>query len=149
MVTATFRFYQELGDFLPRERRGRTFATECAHRSTTKHMIEALGVPHTEVEMVLVNGEESGFDRALEEGDHIAVYARFELLEVGTHGGQGRSGCVSGCVSGPAGACASSPTRTWAAWRACCAWPATIRCTTTITMTTMSRTWQQMTTASS
>ena len=89
MVTATFRFYQELGDFLPRERRGRTFATECAHRSTTKHMIEALGVPHTEVEMVLVNGKESGFDRALEEGDHIAVYARFELLEVGPHGGQG------------------------------------------------------------
>ena len=89
MVTATFRFYQELGDFLPRERRGRTFATECAHRSTTKHMIEALGVPHTEVEMVLVNGEESGFDRALEEGDHVAVYARFELLEIGPHGGQG------------------------------------------------------------
>ncbi len=89
MVTATFRFYQELGDFLPRERRERTFAADCAHRSTAKHMIEALGVPHTEVEMVLVNGDESGFDRVLEEGDHVAVYARFELLEVGPHGGPG------------------------------------------------------------
>jgi len=87
MVTATFRFYQELGEFLPRERRGRTFASDCARRSTTKHMIEALGVPHTEVEMVLVNGEESGFDRVLEDGDHVAVYSRFELLEMGPHGG--------------------------------------------------------------
>lgn len=89
MVTATFRFHQALNDFLPRERRERSFAAECARRATTKHMIEALGVPHTEVEMVLVNGEESGFDRALEEGDHVAVYARFELLEIGPHGGQG------------------------------------------------------------
>jgi uncharacterized protein with PIN domain len=83
MVTATFRFYQELGDFLPRERRDRTFAAACARRSTIKHMIEALGVPHTEVEMVLVNGAESGFDRMLEEGDHVAVYSRFALLELG------------------------------------------------------------------
>jgi len=87
MVTATFRFYQELGEFLPRDRRGRTFASECAHQSTTKHMIEALGVPHTEVEMVLVNGEESGFDRVLADGDHVAVYSRFELFEIGPHGG--------------------------------------------------------------
>jgi len=89
MVTATFRFYQELGEFLPRARRGRTFAADCARRSTTKHMIEALGVPHTEVDMVLVNGEESGFDRMLEDGDHVAVYSRFALLELGRHGGPG------------------------------------------------------------
>ena len=47
MVTATFRFYEELNDFLPRERRGRAFSCRCARRATTKHMIEALGVPHT------------------------------------------------------------------------------------------------------
>lgn len=87
MVTATFRFYQELDGFLPRERRGRTFASACARQATTKHMIEALGVPHTEVEMVLVNGEESGFERVLRDGDHVAVYARYELLEVGPHRG--------------------------------------------------------------
>jgi len=90
MVTATFRFYQELGDFLPRDRRGRTFVSECAQHATTKHMIEALGVPHTEVEMVLVNGQESGFDRLLEDGDHVAVYARYEVLELGPHDGVAR-----------------------------------------------------------
>lgn len=89
MVTATFRFYQELGEFLPRGRRGRTFASECAQQSTAKHMIEALGVPHTEVEMVLVNGQQSGFERVVADGDHVAVYARFELFEIGPHGGPG------------------------------------------------------------
>lgn len=76
MVTATFRFDQALNDFLPRERRDRSFAAECARRATVKHMIEALGVPHTEVEAVLVNGEASGFERILADGDQVAAYAR-------------------------------------------------------------------------
>lgn len=82
MVTATFRFYEELNDFLPRERRKREFASPCARAATTKHMIEALGVPHTEVELILVNGESVGFDRLLEEGDRVAVFPKFEMLDV-------------------------------------------------------------------
>ncbi|MBW8898103.1 MAG: twitching motility protein PilT, partial [Massilia sp.] len=62
MVIATFRFYGELNDFLARERRGRAFPTPCARAATTKHMVEALGVPHTEVELVLVNGVPAGLD---------------------------------------------------------------------------------------
>lgn len=76
MVTATFRFDPALNDFLPRERRDRSFAAQCARRATVKHMIEALGVPHTEVEAVLVNGEASGFERILADGDQVAAYAR-------------------------------------------------------------------------
>ena len=47
-----------------------------------QHMIEALGVPHTEVELVLVNGESVGFDRLLEHGDRVAVFPRFEMIDV-------------------------------------------------------------------
>ncbi|MFC5460644.1 Mut7-C RNAse domain-containing protein [Massilia niabensis] len=82
MVTATFRFYEELNDFLPRERRGCAFTVPCARAATTKHMIEALGVPHTEVELILVNGESSGLDRLLLEGDRVAVYPKFETFDV-------------------------------------------------------------------
>jgi uncharacterized protein with PIN domain/sulfur carrier protein ThiS len=82
VVTATFRFYGELNDFLVRERRGRSFSTPCARAATTKHMVEALGVPHTEVELVLVNGEPVGLDDILEDGDRVAVYPRFTLLPV-------------------------------------------------------------------
>jgi uncharacterized protein len=82
MASATFRFYGELNDFLARERRGHAFTTPCARAATTKHMVEALGVPHTEVELVLVNGEPAGLDDILEEGDRVAVYPRFTRLPV-------------------------------------------------------------------
>lgn len=82
MVAATFRFYEELNDFLAPDRRGREFACACARAATTKHMIEALGVPHTEVELVLVNGESVGFDRRLADGDRVAVYPKFEALDI-------------------------------------------------------------------
>lgn len=82
MVSATFRFYEELNDFLPPERRRRDFTAVCAREATTKHMIEALGVPHTEVELILVNGESVGFDQRLRDGDRVAVYPMFEALDI-------------------------------------------------------------------
>jgi uncharacterized protein with PIN domain len=82
MVTATFRFYEELNDFLAPERRGHEFASACARAASAKHMIEALGVPHTEVELVLVNGESVGFDRLLCDSDRVAVYPKFEALDI-------------------------------------------------------------------
>ena len=82
MATATFRFYEELNDFLPRDRRGNAFTVACARAATTKHMIEALGVPHTEVELILVNGESRGLEQMLAEGDRVAVYPKFETLDV-------------------------------------------------------------------
>ncbi|HEV8688864.1 MAG TPA: Mut7-C RNAse domain-containing protein [Ideonella sp.] len=81
-ATATFRFYEELNDFLAPERRGREFTCRCARAATAKHMIEALGVPHTEVELVLVNGESVGFDGVLADGDRVAVYPKFETFDV-------------------------------------------------------------------
>lgn len=77
-----FRFYEELNDFLPPQRRKRDFDATCARGATTKHMIEVLGVPHTEVELILVNGESVGFDRLLDDGDRVAVYPKFEAFDV-------------------------------------------------------------------
>jgi hypothetical protein len=82
MVTTTFRFYEELNDFLAPARRRRAFALPCARAATAKHMIEALGVPHTEVELILVNGESVDFDHLLQDGDRVAVYPRFEALDI-------------------------------------------------------------------
>ncbi|MDP2109630.1 MAG: Mut7-C RNAse domain-containing protein [Thiobacillus sp.] len=82
MGTATFRFYEELNDFLAPNRRKQEFTVPCARAATTKHMIEALGVPHTEVELILVNGESVDFNRQLEDGDRVAVYPRFEAMDV-------------------------------------------------------------------
>jgi uncharacterized protein with PIN domain/sulfur carrier protein ThiS len=73
VVTATFRFDGVLDFFLPRSRRGYAFAAPCARAATVKHMIEALGVPHTEVGEALVNGVPAPLDRVLEEGDDVQV----------------------------------------------------------------------------
>ncbi|MNO50383.1 hypothetical protein D3C76_407580 [compost metagenome] len=82
MVRATFRFYEELNDFLPAARRRQVFTCACAPAATVKHMIEALGVPHTEVELVLLNGESVGFERVILDGDRLAVYPRLEALNI-------------------------------------------------------------------
>jgi uncharacterized protein with PIN domain/sulfur carrier protein ThiS len=83
MTTATFRFYGELNAFLAPARRQRAFAASCARNATVKHMVEALGVPHTEVALALLNGEAAPLDRLLRDGDRLAVYPRFGLFDVG------------------------------------------------------------------
>lgn len=82
MATATFRFFEELNDFLPPARRRQEVSVDCAQGATTKHMIEALGVPHTEVELILVNGESVGFDHKLRDGDRLAIYPKFEAFDI-------------------------------------------------------------------
>lgn len=77
------RFYEELNDFLAPERRGRAFIYSLRRRTSIKDLIEALGVPHTEVDLILADGESVGFDRHVRPGERIAVYPLFESLDIG------------------------------------------------------------------
>jgi uncharacterized protein with PIN domain/sulfur carrier protein ThiS len=79
---ATIRFYEELNDFLPPALRKETFAVPFQPGDTVKALIESLGVPHTEVDLVLLNGESVGFQHRLRSGDRLAVYPVFESLEI-------------------------------------------------------------------
>lgn len=63
MFNVTLRFYEELNDFLPLENRKRTYTVTYAERRSAKDLIESEGVPHTEIDLILVNGESTGFDR--------------------------------------------------------------------------------------
>ena len=82
MSDAVFRFYAELNDFLPLKRRQVEFSLPFTPVVTVKHLIESLGVPHTEVDLILVNGESTGFDYPVENGDQISVYPVFETLNI-------------------------------------------------------------------
>ncbi|MGC9348032.1 MAG: Mut7-C RNAse domain-containing protein [Anaerolineae bacterium] len=79
---ATFRFYAELNDFLPAEQRQRTIGYTFHGKPAVKDAIEALGVPHTEVEIVLVNMTSVDFSYQLKNGDRVAVYPVFESLDI-------------------------------------------------------------------
>jgi uncharacterized protein with PIN domain len=83
MPAVTVRFYEELNEFLPVERKKRPFSVDAPPGSTTKALIENLGVPHTEVDLVLVNGESVSFSRQLSEGDLVSVYPMFESWDIG------------------------------------------------------------------
>jgi uncharacterized protein with PIN domain/sulfur carrier protein ThiS len=82
MSVAIFRFYEELNDFLPARRRKHGFEHAFERRASVKDMIEGLGVPHTEVELIVVNGASVNFSHIVENGDRIAVYPVFESLDI-------------------------------------------------------------------
>jgi uncharacterized protein with PIN domain len=82
LSTAYFRFYAELNDFLPAEQRQRTIPYSFPGAPAVKDAIEALGVPHVEVDLILVGGESVGFSHRLSPGDRVAVYPMFESLDV-------------------------------------------------------------------
>ncbi len=82
MPHAWLRFYAELNDLLPPARRQADFACPFNPGTTVKHLIEAQGVPHTEVDLILVNGQPVGFDYQLQDGDRASVYPVFEALDL-------------------------------------------------------------------
>jgi len=82
MPEATFRFYEELNDFLPLERRKTDFRCGFKGGASVKDMIEALGPPHTEVDLILVNGTSVDFEYLVQDGDRISVYPVFETLDI-------------------------------------------------------------------
>ena len=78
----SFRFYAELNDFLRKDRRQVIFTYYYHGPVTIKEAIENLGVPHSAVDLILVNGNPVGFDQHLTENDFISVYPVFELLDI-------------------------------------------------------------------
>src|SRR5271168_1792621 len=50
------RAYAELNDFLAPESRGTTVRRPFRSHQTVKDVLEAMGIPHTEVDLILVNG---------------------------------------------------------------------------------------------
>ncbi|HET6725761.1 MAG TPA: Mut7-C RNAse domain-containing protein [Gammaproteobacteria bacterium] len=82
MAIATFRFYAELNDFLPPERRQHAFTYVFERRAAIKDVVEALGVPHTEIDLILVDGEPVGFDHILGNGECVSVYPVFEAFDI-------------------------------------------------------------------
>jgi len=79
---ASFRFYAELKDHLPPKLQCGIVEKQFFVPASVKDMIESLGVPHTEVDLVLVNGESSDFSRLVRNGDRVAVYPVFESIDI-------------------------------------------------------------------
>jgi len=79
---AEFRFYGELNDFLPAEQKQVGFHSAFYGKPSVKDTIQAMGVPHTAIDLILVDGRPVGFSHCLRGGERVAVYPVFERLDI-------------------------------------------------------------------
>src|SRR5512137_327211 len=84
MYQISLRFYEELNDFLPPERQKVQFSHTLAGKVSIKDVIESLGVPHTEVDLILVNHSPVDFTYIVQPDDQISVYPTFESFDIST-----------------------------------------------------------------
>jgi uncharacterized protein with PIN domain len=77
------RAYAELNDFLAPESRGVTVRRPFRSHQTVKDVLEAMGIPHTEIDLIVVNGDPQGFGHRPTTGDRIAAYPMFEAFDIG------------------------------------------------------------------
>ena len=78
------RAYAELKDFLAPDSRGVTVRRPFRSHQTVKDVLEAMGIPHTEVDLIVVNGSPRAFSYRPSVGDRIAAYPMFEALDIGS-----------------------------------------------------------------
>ncbi len=69
-----FRFHGELNDFLTPAKRNTEFQHPAGATDTIKHVVESLGVPHTEIGRITVNGQTVSDSARLTEGDHVGLF---------------------------------------------------------------------------
>jgi uncharacterized protein len=82
MYKIYLRFYEELNDFLPEAKRKKRFVHNYIDRTSVKDLIESLGIPHTEVDLILVNGKSVNFKYLINDEDDISIFPIFESLDI-------------------------------------------------------------------
>jgi hypothetical protein len=78
MAQAEFPFYAALNDFLPPAQHGHSLLRQTAEHASVKLAIEAMGVPHPEVALLLVDGIELGFSHRVRDGIRISTYPKLQ-----------------------------------------------------------------------
>jgi len=82
MLKATFRFYEELNDYLPEEVRKAEFIHSFAQPTSILQVIKSLHIPCEEIDLILVNGLPVDFSYMLKENDRVSVYPIFETFDI-------------------------------------------------------------------
>jgi hypothetical protein len=74
VYAVTFHVHAELNDFLPRDQRNTAVVVSCAGHESIKNLVESLGIPHPEIEALLVNERPVDFTYMLRPDDQVDVY---------------------------------------------------------------------------
>jgi uncharacterized protein with PIN domain len=81
--SASVRVYGSLNDFLPAVRRQTTLVCAFDGSPSIKDLVEALGVPHPEIDLLIVDGQSVDFSYRLGDGDRVAVYPLMRAFNLG------------------------------------------------------------------
>lgn len=76
------RFYGDLKDLLYSKHDRTGLERILPEPTSVKDLIEGCGVPHTEVDLILVNGISSGFSHLIKGGEFVSVYPFFNTVEI-------------------------------------------------------------------
>lgn len=82
MSKATFRFYEELNDYLPEKIKKTEFDYSFEQPTPIKELIESIGIPSEEVDLILVNGISVDFSYLVKDEDRVSVYPIFETFDI-------------------------------------------------------------------
>ena len=82
MNQAYFQFHTNLNYFLPPEKQHHLFAHKIYDDASIKDTIEAIGVPHPEIDVILVNGQAVDFSYIVQAEDVVKIYPLFTTFEV-------------------------------------------------------------------
>jgi len=81
--SASVRFYGSLNDFLAAAYRQSTLVCGFDSSPSVKDLVEALGVPHPEIDLLVVDGQSVEFSYRLRDGDRVAVYPPLRTFDLG------------------------------------------------------------------
>jgi uncharacterized protein len=82
MGKAYFRVYEGLNDYLPEERRKRTFSFYLKASTSVQDVASSLLIPPEKIELVLINGESASFKNDIKNGDRVSFYPKFEFFDI-------------------------------------------------------------------
>src|SRR5688500_7980569 len=82
MGSVSVRVYGALNDFLPVACRQATLVCAFKSSASVKDLVEALGVPHPEIDLLVVNGRPENFAYHVRDGDRVAAFPRFHTIDL-------------------------------------------------------------------
>ena len=85
MGHAFLYFHATLQDFIAPAHKHRVIAYAVDRKASVKDIIESHNVPHTEIDIIIVNGASVDFEYIVRSGDKIQVYPVHAKLKSGCH----------------------------------------------------------------
>jgi hypothetical protein len=78
----SLRVYGALNDFLRPVLRHATLICDFTSSGSVKDFVEAFGVPHPEIDLIVVNDQPVSFAYRVSDGDRVAVFPTFHTLDL-------------------------------------------------------------------